>query len=276
MKRAVNDILRRANGREIVLYGCSNMAEALRRMLESANCRVSFIVDQNYNYFHNIGGPVLQPDSIFPEKHFLIIVPFGENAVRSIKNDCIKLGYRENDWFIWYKDVDYDIQFQGIKFGKRSQLSLAFTKFDTNRYIHSVGRYTSINHWLSYGMDHNLGLTTSSLVSFPSLQKTGMTPVESKLKIGNDVWIGANVFINCSKVKMIGDGAIIGAGAVVIEDVPPYSVVAGIPGKVKRYRFTSAQIEVLEKVQWWNWSDNEMNANAECFYEPKLFFERFG
>ena len=47
--------------------------------------------------------------------------------------------------------------------------------------------------------------------------------------IGNDVWIGAHAVI-LGGVK-IGDGAVIGAGAVVTKDVPPYTIVAGVPAK---------------------------------------------
>jgi len=97
----------------------------------------------------------------------------------------------------------------------------------------------------------------------------------NRLKIGNDVWIGANVFINFSKVKEIGDGAIIGSNAVVLEDVPPYAVVVGVPGKVKKYRYTPEQIECLLRVKWWNWTDEEINENAELLYNPDMFFERF-
>jgi len=55
-----------------------------------------------------------------------------------------------------------------------------------------------------------------------------------KITIGNDVWIGANVFIR--RDVTIGDGSVIAAGTVVLSDVPPYAIFAGVPGRVLRYR----------------------------------------
>jgi maltose O-acetyltransferase len=52
--------------------------------------------------------------------------------------------------------------------------------------------------------------------------------------IGNDVWIGTRVII-VHGVK-IGNGVIIGAGAVVTKDVPDYAVVGGVPAKIIKFR----------------------------------------
>ena len=69
--------------------------------------------------------------------------------------------------------------------------------------------------------------------------------------IGNDVWIGYEAVI-LSGVT-IGDGAIIGTRAVVTKDVPPYTVVGGVPAKPIRKRFDDATIERLETLRWWDW-----------------------
>lgn len=95
------------------------------------------------------------------------------------------------------------------------------------------------------------------------------------MTIGSDVYIGANVFINASRVTSNGDGAIIGSGAVVLEDVPPYAAVAGVPAKRKRYRFTPEMIETLLCTQRWEWSIEEINAHAEALMSPELFFSKF-
>jgi len=69
--------------------------------------------------------------------------------------------------------------------------------------------------------------------------------------IGNDVWIGAEVLFTPG-VK-VGNGAVIMTRSVIIEDVPPYSIVAGNPAKVTKKRFSDKEIEALEKLAWWDW-----------------------
>lgn len=71
--------------------------------------------------------------------------------------------------------------------------------------------------------------------------------------IGNDVWIGYEAVI-LSGVT-VGDGAIIGSRAVVTRDVPPYTVVGGVPARPIRKRFDDATIERLETLRWWDWGE---------------------
>lgn len=68
--------------------------------------------------------------------------------------------------------------------------------------------------------------------------------------IGNDVWVGEDVKI--LEGVSIGDGAIIATGAVVTKDVPPYTIVGGVPAKIIRYRFKEEQIAYMLHLQWWN------------------------
>ncbi|MDE5612439.1 MAG: CatB-related O-acetyltransferase [Odoribacter sp.] len=69
--------------------------------------------------------------------------------------------------------------------------------------------------------------------------------------IGNDVWIGYDAVIMAGVT--IGDGAIIGARAVVTKDVEPYAIVGGVPAKEIRKRFSPKIIEKLQSLKWWNW-----------------------
>ncbi|MCQ4935995.1 CatB-related O-acetyltransferase [Anaerotignum propionicum] len=69
--------------------------------------------------------------------------------------------------------------------------------------------------------------------------------------IGNDVWIGYEAVI-LSGVR-IGNGAIIGTRAVVTKDVPPYTVVGGIPAKEIKKRYDEDIIRKLLRIGWWNW-----------------------
>lgn len=70
--------------------------------------------------------------------------------------------------------------------------------------------------------------------------------------IGNDVWIGFEAVIMAG--VHIGNGAIIGARAVVTKDVAPYTIVSGVPARAIRKRFDDATISRLESLRWWDWS----------------------
>lgn len=83
--------------------------------------------------------------------------------------------------------------------------------------------------------------------------------------IGNDVWIGCNAVI-ASGVN-IGDGAIIGASAVVTKDVEAYSIVMGVPAKHVRYRFDEQIRKNLMKAKWWDWDDSTIRENITLFQE---------
>ena len=76
--------------------------------------------------------------------------------------------------------------------------------------------------------------------------------------VGSDVWIGYEAVI-LSGVH-IGDGAIIGARAVVTKDVAPYTIVGGIPAKPIRRRFDDAAIEKLGALRWWDWDAEKIRA----------------
>lgn len=75
--------------------------------------------------------------------------------------------------------------------------------------------------------------------------------IKGDVIIGNDVWIGTGATI-LSGIT-IGDGAVIGAESVVTKDVPSYSIYAGNPAKLIRYRFSKNIIDELTKLAWWNW-----------------------
>ena len=62
----------------------------------------------------------------------------------------------------------------------------------------------------------------------------------------------------------IGDGSIVAARAVVSRNVPPYSVVAGDPGKVVKSRFDAGTVTRLLAVAWWNWPVDKISRNLDA------------
>ncbi|WP_415931445.1 CatB-related O-acetyltransferase [Zhenpiania hominis] len=80
--------------------------------------------------------------------------------------------------------------------------------------------------------------------------------------IGSDVWIGYEAVI-LSGVT-IGDGAIIGARAVVTKDIPPYTIVGGVPARQIRRRFSEETIAALLELKWWNWPREKIARKIEA------------
>ena len=80
--------------------------------------------------------------------------------------------------------------------------------------------------------------------------------------IGNDVWIGYEALILAGVT--VGDGAIIAGRAVVTKDVPPYTIVGGVPAKPIRKRFDVDTIAALEKLRWWDWDEERIRENLSA------------
>ena len=86
--------------------------------------------------------------------------------------------------------------------------------------------------------------------------------------VGNDVWIGYEAVIMAGVA--IGDGAVIAARAVVAKDVPPYTIVGGMPAKPIRKRFSDQEIAQLLELQWWNWPPKKIAANLNAIQSGNL------
>ena len=80
--------------------------------------------------------------------------------------------------------------------------------------------------------------------------------------IGNDVWIGYEAVIMAGVT--VGDGAIIGTRAVVTKDVPPYTIVGGVPAKPIRQRFDNDTLDELLKIRWWDWPEEKIARNIQA------------
>ncbi len=88
---------------------------------------------------------------------------------------------------------------------------------------------------------------------------------ENNIIIGHDVWIGHGVIVVGNVT--IGNGAILAAGSVITKDVAPYSIVAGIPAKEVRKRFSDTIIQEIETLQWWDKSEHELEKIKPLFFK---------
>lgn len=80
--------------------------------------------------------------------------------------------------------------------------------------------------------------------------------------IGNDVWIGYEAVILAGVT--IGDGAVIAARGVVTKDVPPYTIVGGVPAAPIRRKFDDKTIAELETIRWWDWDSETIRCNIDA------------
>ncbi|MBQ6267051.1 MAG: CatB-related O-acetyltransferase [Clostridia bacterium] len=92
----------------------------------------------------------------------------------------------------------------------------------------------------------------------------GLAPVDETeyTVIGNDVWMGSKA--NVVRGVTVGDGAVIGASALVLEDIPPYAIAVGCPARVIKYRFDAETVERLLHLRWWDWEIETIRAAADC------------
>ena len=117
----------------------------------------------------------------------------------------------------------------------------------------------------------NHSLRSLSTYTFPIFyEQWGLDPKNIRdawdnkgdIVIGNDVWIGYEAVI-LSGVT-VGDGAVIGTRAVVTKDVPPYTIVGGVPARPIRRRFDPQTIGRLEELRWWDWEEERIARNLSA------------
>ena len=143
-----------------------------------------------------------------------------------------------------------------------------------------VGKFCSIAGGVTIGAaEHPMDWVSMSPV-FEDVKNSGTSvrfakeklPEGKRTYIGNDVWIGAG-----AKIKQgvtIGNGAVIGAMAMVTKDVPPYAVVGGVPAKIIRYRFSEDIVTRLSVSEWWNLDDDRLRELGKYIKEPERFLSQ--
>lgn len=140
---------------------------------------------------------------------------------------------------------------------------------DMNNLTAKIGRFTSIGHNCSiftgrhpytypyvttspmfYSLKNQTGKTFATKQVFNEEHAFADSSKKYKVVIGNDCWIQSDVKFVAG--VHIADGAVVLSGAIVSKDIPPYSIVGGVPAKVIKYRYQDDDIHFLLKDQWWN------------------------
>lgn len=132
-----------------------------------------------------------------------------------------------------------------------------------------IGKYVSIAENVTLGLGVHLTDNVSTSPLFSDKNDERLKQQSQPIVIKNDVWIGKNAMIKNGLT--IGNGAVIGAGAIVTKDVPDYAIVAGVPAKIIRYRFSPEIREKLLQSQWWDYPYEKLKKLP--YKDPEKFLE---
>lgn len=154
-----------------------------------------------------------------------------------------------------------------VSVGRCTYGPLRVFSFDTSSRL-QIGSFCSIAPEVTFMLsaDHR----TDSVSTFPFRVKVMGEALEGvsrgNISVGDDVWIGYRSVI-LSGVR-IGQGAVIGAGAVVTRDVPPYGVVGGVPARLIRYRFPEAVTNYLMTLDYAKLDEDMLKRHVRDLYLP--------
>jgi len=196
-------------------------------------------------------------------KNIIANIPFLKTYINFFIAVIYKL--KSNKLLIGYQNYIRKCHFEGFN-ALGNHIHLENVNLGKGSYIshHSVINKTKIGKFCSIGPNCLIGLgkhpfnefISSHPLFYSNRKQVGIAFLEKSkfeefenIEIGNDVWIGAGVII-LDGVK-IGDGAVIAAGSIVLNDVEPFTLVAGVPATYKKHKFDAEKIKEIQENPWW-------------------------
>ena len=170
--------------------------------------------------------------------------------------------------YTYYDDLEHPTEFQ------QRNVLFNYPEFGDQLII---GKFCAIGKGVEFvmnGANHRMASVTTYPFNIfahgwekciPALDEL---PLKGDTVVGNDVWIGQHVTVLPG--VHIGDGAIIGANAVVASDILPYTIAAGNPCRVIRPRFSPELTEYLLALRWWDWEPDKIFRNLEALCSGDL------
>lgn len=271
-------LLNKLENKKIIIFGADKSGKKAYVDLKNLEKSTAYFVDndpakQNTCFLNT---NIYSPNKLLEEHKEDIIILIASYYIEAIKEQLIQMGFEDNKHF--YALVSKNKNH--FKVG-RYTYGHNFLKPEVCPFIQEIGSFCSIAPDVKIGVDNHLTdiISSHSFLRNPAFgnfinecdEKLICHEKNKKVIIGNDVWIGTNAIILPNVT--VGNGAVIGAGAIVTKDVPDYAIVVGVPAKVLKYRFNPEEIEILNQIKWWDWPDEKIKENVHLFYDKDTFFE---
>jgi acetyltransferase-like isoleucine patch superfamily enzyme len=173
------------------------------------------------------------------------------------------------------------VLFDNVKLINSNIGAYTYIQKNTDIYDSEIGNFCSIASNVQIGLGfHPMDFISTSPIFYDCSQPLPEFFTNNKFNIdnsqrviiGSDVWIGVSSIIKSGIT--IGVGSVIGAGSIVTKDVPPYSIVVGVPAKIIKYRFDNDLIAQLIESKWWELDKDILKQLNDTYSDPKIFLNQ--